>query len=406
METSAKTIIVGAGPAGLAAAIASGTGSLILERNTIAGKKLLLSGSGQCNFTNNLNKEEFLHACGTYSHFLKPALYRFDNDALIDLLSEAGCPVIIRPDGKAFPASLRADDVRSVLVQKALAAKSDIRYQTRIVKAIKMDRFRLETENGERFICDNLILAGGGSSYPQTGSDGSINSLAKALGHNIIEPKPALASVSIASFKAYQDCSGVSLRNVAATFITKQKKYFAQGDLLWTHTGLSGPLILNNSYLLDQGDKVVLCLLPRAEDRILEILQLYPRQSLLQALKRFLVPESLLAAILTVSGIDLSQKCGEVRKSTRQRLIMLLSHLEFTIAAVESLQTAMATCGGIPLSEVKAHSLASRICPGLNFAGEMLDYNLPTGGFNIQIAVSTGYLAGISAASTSKKSID
>lgn len=390
----ADTIIVGGGPAGLLAAIASPGKTILLEGNSAAGVKLLLSGSGQCNYSNSLDREAFLRACGSYGHFLKPALYAFDCEAFMALLAEGGCPSLTRPDGKIFPASLKAADVRDSLLRKALAAGAKVLYGQRIYSAVRGGGFTLRSAAGDEFRCSRLILAGGGCSWPQTGSDGGSYQLARALGHSIVTPKPALAAVTIRDFGAFADCAGVSLRQAEAVFHTPKGKTRARGDLLFTHQGLSGPLILDHSHLLDPGDRVSLQLVPRAEDRLLDILKLKPAQSLLQALKRFSVPESLLRALLARQGVSGELRCGEVSKALRNRVCQALSQLEFSVSGLESLATCMATSGGIPLSEVKARDMSSKLCEGLRFAGEILDYNLPTGGFNIQAAASTGWLAG------------
>ncbi len=400
---SARLLILGGGPAGLAAAIAAGSQALVLERNADVGRKLLLSGNGQCNFTNSLAPEAWLARCGKYARFLKPAYYCLDNQELIRKLDQAGCPSLARPDGKVFPASMRAGDVRSALQKLALQAEARILCGARIVRITKAERFRVEDAEGQRFEGDRLLVAVGGCSYPQTGSDGSLFRLLQDLGHSIVEPGPALAAVDIADFGIWRACAGVSLKEVEATFHTQAGVFRAQGDLLWTHTGLSGPLILDNSYRLDSGDRITLHLVRRAESRIPELLGLAPRQSLLQALRRFAIPESLLRALLISGGIDPGLRCGDVGKITRNACAGLLAGLNFTVRSVESLSTAMATRGGIPLAEVRARDLESKVIPGLHFAGEVLDYNLPTGGFNIQAACSTGYLAGLVALRIGRK---
>jgi predicted Rossmann fold flavoprotein len=394
MPVFARTIIVGAGPAGLTAAIASGMETLALERNAMAGRKLLLSGSGQCNLTNVLDAEGFLRACGKSAHFLKPAFYSFDNSTFMSFLEHAGCPLITREDGKVFPLSLNAADVRDALLRKAIEAGAEIICNTRIKSVSKTDKFNLVTDRGMEYISDKLILAGGGCSYPNTGSDGSVISLAKSLGHSVIKPRPSLAPVTIAGFAPYRSCSGISLKKCAATFITETDKHKATGDLLWTHTGLSGPLILDNAYLLAPGDVIRLSLVPRAESRVPEVLLISPRQSLLQALRRFDLPENLLRSLLLAVECDPSTQCSSVSRQDRQSVVHQLSALELTVAAVGGFGIAMSTSGGIPLTEVKARSMESKLFPGLYFAGEMLDYDLPSGGFNIQMAVSTGWLAG------------
>lgn len=394
-------IIVGAGPAGLLAAISAGKGSLLLERNPAPGKKLLLSGNGQCNFTNSLGGEDFLSRCGKAASFLKPALYGFGNLRFRELLEGAGCPSFERPDGKVFPQSLRAADVRDALVRELARSGAEILNGCLVKEISAGGGFRLETENNGEFTCRALILAGGGCSWPQTGSDGSAYALAKSLGHDIVEPRPALASVQIEGYRPFRDCAGITLKGQHAVFHSSSGKFKASGDLLWTHTGLSGPLILDNSHLLSAGDVISLVLVPRAADRVGEILKLNPKRSLLQALRRFNLPESLLGALLAQNGIDAFQQCASVRRESRLRIVEFLEGLRLQVSSVEGFATAMATSGGVPLSHVRARDLGSRVCPGLYFAGEMLDYDLPTGGFNIQMAASTGFLAGASARESS-----
>jgi predicted Rossmann fold flavoprotein len=399
MPTDADALIIGAGPAGLAAALAFGEGALLLERNPEAGRKLLLSGSGQCNFTNSRDRDGFLSACGNYAHFLKPAFYAFGNQAFISLLESSGCPVLVRPDGKAFPRSLKAADVRDAMLREALRHGARIRYRAKVADIGHDTRFRVTLDSGETLSSPRLIITGGGASWPQTGSDGSTAELAAKLGHSIRAPRPALASVTARAFGLFAGCAGITQKGVSAVFYTESGRSQAMGDLLFTHTGLSGPLILDNSWQLGPGDRVSLCLVPRSGDRLPEILSLGRKQSLLQALRRFSLPENLLRTILASAGIDPAQICAEVKKETRNMLSGLLSGLEFTVQSVESLSTAMGTCGGVLTSGVKAKSMESRLIPGLYFAGEVLDYNLPTGGYNIQTAVSTGWLAGKSARS-------
>lgn len=395
MASAVSTIIIGGGPAGLGAAISCGQGSLLLERNPFAGNKLLLSGSGQCNFTNALDRTEFLKVCGKNYAFLKPAFYLMDNVKFRELVEKAGCPTLARPDGKVFPASLRAEDVRNALLGSAVQAGARLVFNARVASVRRQDRFFVETADKSIYQAERLILAGGGSSWPQTGSDGSAYALARSLGHLIVAPRPALASVRIKGFGFFKACAGVSVKQAEAVFYAQGARIRARGDVLWTHEGLSGPLILDHSHLLGRGDRIVLNLLPRAAERVAEVIRLHPRQALLQALKRFQIPESLLSAILVSAAIDPGQICSAVTRDTRNRLVEQLSGLTFTIAEVESLRTAMATSGGIPLSEIKARSLESKLCSGLYCAGEILDYNLPTGGFNIQMAFSTGWLAGL-----------
>jgi predicted Rossmann fold flavoprotein len=391
---TASTIIIGAGPAGLAAAIASGRVTLLLERNPYAGRKLLLSGNGQCNLTNSLPREEFLARCGKSAPFLKPAFHAFDNTRLIELLGSNGCPLLIREDGKVFPASLKSADVRDTLLKLASAAGARLIPGTQIATVQKDRSFLLRSSDGSTFKCDRLILACGGASYPDTGSDGSSYRLASQLGHAVKAPLPALAAVFIQESFPYAQLAGVSVRNTSLSFGLPGHRHRRSGDLLFTHQGLSGPLILDNSHLLNPGNRIHLHLLPEADRIIPDLLAKNQKTTLNKALKRLRLPHSLLLAILQLLGVDPAQTCCTTSKSQRNRIAQALLDLEFTISGIESLDTAMATHGGIPLKEVRSKTMESRVCPGLFLAGELLDYDLPTGGFNIQMAISTGYLAG------------
>ncbi len=389
--------IIGAGPAGLAAAIAYGKGALILESNPEAGKKLLLSGSGQCNYTNNLSNEDFIRACRKAGPFLKRALYSADSGFFTELLDKAGCPGYVREDGKVFPASLKAEHVRDALLQTALRKGAEILYETKVSEVRKEKAgFTMQTGCGTMH-SRRLLLACGGSSWPQTGSSGDGYAFAEELGHTLNPVRPALASIETDNYTPYVQCAGIALYDQKAEFITKTGKHRDNGDLLFTHTGLSGPLILNNSHLLEKGDMVRLRLLPGAESIIQNALSQGNARHLLNALKAVPLPNALLEAILISSGLKPDSPSSSLSAKQRNLIITALQLLEFRISKVEGLQTAMSTAGGVLLKEVNSATLESRIVPGLYLAGEVLDYALPTGGFNIQTAFSTGWLAGISA---------
>jgi hypothetical protein len=400
-------IIIGGGPAGLAAAISAGRaagmgtkGSIILiEGNTECGNKLLLSGKGQCNFSNNLPITDFLLRCGKYANYLKSAYYGFDKDAFIHLLDEAGCQSYARPDGKVFPVSMKASDVRDALLQLAVAAGVSINNQARVVGINKLPEagFEISLDNGGKLSCDKLIISSGGASYPQTGSDGKALDFAKALGHETIPFRPHLGSVNLRDFKAFSKCAGISMPNIRASFTNKASSFNAEGDLLITHTGFSGPLILDNCHKLSSGTEITICWVQDAESRILEEQKQNPNMEILNALWEIPIPRNLLKTILETKGIELQRIMKRLSFMDVKMLAAGITRSNFTVSRVESLNTSMASAGGVPLSEVNAKTMQSRLCPGLYFAGEILDYALPTGGFNIQIAASTGWLAGASA---------
>ena len=391
-----KVIIIGSGPAGLLAAIAVGKGAHILERNPYAGRKLLLSGAGQCNFSNKLSKEDFLKASGIAVNFLKPALYEFDNQAFMRLLSEAGCPGYYREDGKAFPKSLHSADVRDALLKLALSKGAQISYNT-LVTAVKKNlkgEFELSTEAGKLLTCEKLIIATGGMSYPETGSDGIGYKLAKSLGHKIIPPHSALAGVELKAASHFKDCAGIAIPQAKVGFCGKKGRICAQGDLLFTHKGLSGPVILDHSHLLGAGSKMAIMLVEEPGSKLLQLVKDHPRKHLETALKYLDLPQNLASAILKHLGIKPDILMAELKTTDRNMLANYLGTAMVTIKAVDGFAEALATSGGVPLKDVSPRSMQSRICEGLLFAGEILDYDLPSGGFNIQAAAATGWLAG------------
>jgi hypothetical protein len=403
-----RIIIIGAGPAGLCAAISAGrvlSGKqaeiLILEGNTEAGKKLLLSGSGQCNFTNNLATDAFLAKCEEFGNYLKPAFYSLNNTALIELINAAGCKHLVREDGKVFPAGMKASEVRDALLKLVRQAGAELNYEARVasVEKIASGGFELKMHSGQPLGCDKLIIATGGAGYPQTGSDGQGLKLANSLGHKTIPFRTALGNVELVGFGEYASCAGVSLKQMELSFISGKQKHVAIGDLLFTHSGFSGPVILDNCHRVCAGDEISVCLLPNADVLIGELKKRGRGITTLNALQATGVPRSLLTIMLKRLSISTSALESH-NKAALSPLLKTLKSFRFTIAKIQDISTAMASAGGIPLADINAKTMQSRLCPGLFFAGEIMDYSLPTGGFNIQMACSTGWLAGASAAKT------
>ncbi len=394
MQDIIPLLIIGGGPAGLMAAYAFGAGAQIFERNPFAGKKLLLSGSGQCNLGNNLALKDFLAHCGKAGNFLKPALYAMDITAVASLFEQHGCKIFTRDDGKMFPASMRSADVRDLLLKLASDRGAQLQYNS-IVNKIEYrgNCFFVQTGSGD-FLAEKVLISTGGKSYPETGSDGSGYALAKALGHSISDLRPALAGVEIADFSRFAVCSGISVSPRAIRCSFSPKALPCGGDVLFTHRGLSGPAIINNAHLFSSGDQLYLQLVDAAEAQLLEMAPKNSSREMHNVLKYMGLADSLGVAILKSIGIDPALKLSMLRREDRARLCNALKALPFTIKQVESWDKAMATAGGIPLREVSAKTLESRLVKGLYFAGEILDYSVPTGGFNIQIALSTGWLAG------------
>ncbi|HNX38149.1 MAG TPA: aminoacetone oxidase family FAD-binding enzyme [Candidatus Cloacimonadota bacterium] len=395
-----KIAIIGAGPAGLLAAIAAGDRAEVFESNLYSGRKLLLSGSGQCNFTNDLPLEDFLLNCRESRNFLKPALYEFDNHAFIDLLNSNGCPTLVREDGKVFPASFHSADVRDTLLRLALGKGAKFHYGKKLdtIRLSPDGDYQLSFSDGDILTARKLILANGGMSYPETGSDGSGFRLAKALKHKITPPKPALCGIELKNHTVFSSCSGISLKNVHFCYCGPNGRIETYGDILFTHKGVSGPVVLNNSYHLHAGSALGIRFVEDADSKIPELLKLHAKKNLANLLKHLDLPENLIDAILIHLKLDPGLQASQLKAADRNLLIAYLTTAVFQVKSLDGFDTAMATAGGIELSRVRPQTMESRVRHGLYFAGEILDYNLPTGGYNIQAAASTGWLSGKSAA--------
>ncbi len=403
IKKSYHTVIIGGGPAGLAATISSPHDTLLLEKNRITGKKLLLTGQGQCNFTNNLSHKEFIKQCGEFGVFLKRAYYNMDNKMLVKLLEDNGCSSFARADGKVFPKSLQSVTVRDSLLNIAqnkgveIAVRYVVKDLAKTEKGFVVDMMDLALPDVPKtaVYCEKLIITTGGCSYPQTGSDGSGYHFAYRFGHNIIKPQAAIASVEIADYADFVSCSGNALQDISLVFYTEKGKFSSKGDLLLTHTGLSGPVILNNSYRLSAGDKIRVVLLENAENKVKELISTYPKRAIKSTLKNSPLSQALIDAILKHLKIDEMKQSAQLNRSEINRIIGFLSGAEFTISKVQELDYAMATAGGVDIKEINPATMESKIVKNLFFAGEILSYSLPTGGFNVQMAIATGWTAGM-----------
>lgn len=386
--TAIDLIIIGAGPAGLAAAISAKVPALVLERNPFAGKKLLLSGSGQCNFTNALASEDFQNRLGDFKYFLKPAFYHFDNRALMDLLSDNGCEIFIREDLKVFPASLQSAGVRDTLLKLAQKQGQRIEYNSRVAGFHKDGTyFFLYTEDGRKYRCKKLILAGGGAAHISTGSDGNCYHLAAQSGHQIIPSRPALTNIIVKNFAAFKACAGISLKSAGL----RLGKHCYHGDLLFTHQGISGPLILDNSYRIQPGEIIRISFVP---DDFGSLIVKQSAKKLSSFLQFTGLPKALAQALLThILAPD--KPLQEYKLKDIRRICESLKQVPFEVKSLGGEGIAMGDFGGVSLKEIKAATLESKLVPGLYFAGEVMAYSLPTGGFSIQMAISTGMLAGL-----------
>ena len=402
MKNNYDCIVIGAGPAGLSTAIeaaSEGARVCLLEKNEKPGQKLLISGSGRCNITHGGPFEDFLPRYGHASRFLKTALYAFSNKDLSAFFSERGCPLTEYENGKIFPRSEKAADILEVLMQEAKKETVTFCFHHGVKRIIKAEKgFTVEASN-TGFQSDAVILATGGKSYPGTGSSGDGYRLAASLGHSIIDPVPALAPVYVKDY-AFKNCAGISLADREIFLFRDGKKVSShRGDILFTHRGLSGPGILDFSRHIRSGDMLKINFLtPPGPDEFNQNIIAAGRQKGKKSLKNFLagngIPEALSQQVLSVLMLPGEKKLAEISRSQRQALVEGLTLHPFLVESTGNFNDAMVTAGGISLKEINAKTMQSKLVRGLFFAGEVMDMDGETGGYNLQAAFSTGVLAG------------
>ena len=396
-------IIIGAGAAGLfLAANIPHKRVLLLEKMESPGKKILITGSGMCNLTNTDETDTFLTHFGSrkQANFLKPALMNFSTASAQQWFTDRGLLLSIRHDGKVFPVTQKAQSVVDLLVDTARSNGTEIEYKQRIAEITHTDHtFTVRTHDAE-YTSRSLVITTGGKSYETTGSDGSGYALAKALGHSIIEPTQALVGVHVQDYHL-ASLSGNSIRDSYVKFFRKgeTKRYHqAQGDLLFTHKGVSGPVILNNSRFITSGDKLVISLIPttnreHSRTELQKSLTSEPRKQVSTVLKTFGLFQKLAETVLREAGIPADLPCSELDKKRRKQLVSLLTAYPLEVSRKGYFSSAMATAGGVSLHEVNRSTMESRLIPGLFFAGEILDIDGDTGGYNLQAAWATAKLA-------------
>jgi len=394
-------IIIGAGPAGLSAAISSYSPSiLVLEKKNNPGRKLLISASTKCNVTHSGEISNFFSHYGLMTRFVKPSLLNFTNDDLISFLKTHNIPCIATEDGKIFPSSLNARDILNALINECRQKKVVIHTSESVsaVERVSNKTFLCITQHN-RYSCKRLILATGGKSYPQTGSTGDGYSFARSLGHTIIQPKPALVSISVKQYPLAH-VSGISLKNTLISLWRHNKKIKkAQGDILFTHHGVSGPVILNLSRYIEQGDTLKISFIADDEQSRKKFTNLFSqngRMKIATIVNSFDIPRNLANALIDLADIPANMRGCEITKHYRLRLFEILSGLPLEVESTGGFDKAIVTKGGICCDEVYYATMESKLVPGLYFAGEVLDVDGDEGGYNIQFAFSSGVLAGTS----------
>ena len=404
-------IVIGGGAAGMMAALAAadrGCSVLLLERNAKVGRKLYITGKGRCNVANDCSVPEVLQHVPRNPKFLMSAVTRFPPEAVKAFFEGLGVPLKTERGNRMFPQSDRAADIIDALFQ-ALRRKRVSLVEDRAVRLLTDEEGRISGVKGEHgsYSARAVILATGGASYPLTGSSGDGYEMAAAVGHTIVPPKPSLVPL-VAEGEDCRRMQGLSLRNVAVKVKNQKKKviYAEQGELLFTHFGLSGPLILSASAHMRDFEKdhyqVIIDLKPaldeeKLEQRLLRDFAERANQDFHNVLEG-LLPRLMVPVMVERSGIPGDTKAHSITKAQRRRLLEELKGFRIDIAGPRPLAEAIITSGGVKVSEVDPHTMASKRLPGLYLAGELLDVDAYTGGFNLQIAWSTGRAAGEGAA--------
>ncbi|WP_294467559.1 NAD(P)/FAD-dependent oxidoreductase [uncultured Anaerofustis sp.] len=409
MTNKKDVIIIGGGASGLMAAISSlecGKKVTLIEKNEKAGKKIYITGKGRCNVTNNKDISEFFDHIMKNKEFLYSALYTFDNTRLLELLHSNGLKTKVERGDRVFPLSDKASDVTKTLLGIINSNKnSEILYNTSVKDIIINENSEAEgviLDDGSKLYSDNVIIATGGKSYPLTGSDGYGYTLAKKLGHKVIKPFPVLVQM-LSNDNWVHELMGLTLKNVDVSLIVGGKVKNSQfGEMLFTHKGISGPTVLYLSNFIDMNKihdtKVKIDLKPALDVKTLEkrMIKDFEKNNnkMVKSSLDLLLPKSLAIKIIELSKIDKEKQINQITKEERKLLLNLIKNLEVNITGLGSFKEAIITNGGVSVKEINPSTMESRLIKNLFFAGEVIDVHATTGGYNLQIAFSTGYLAG------------
>lgn len=416
-----KVLIIGAGAAGMMAAISAayeGNEVCIYEHNEKPGKKIYITGKGRCNITNACDTEDLFPKIMTNNKFMYSAIYTFDNNSVIDFFNRLGCTTKVERGDRVFPVSDKSSDVISALQREMKKLNIKIFYNAKvkdvITKEERFDCIKVKESNGKQYKVsgDKLIIATGGLSYASTGSTGDGYNFAKKLGHTVTTLKPSLVPFNLKGAE-YKELQGLALKNVELKIDINGKKVSKDfGELLFTHFGLSGPLVLSACPVLikalekeekkkktNNNVSVSIDLKPalsneQLDARILRDFEKNTNKNFGNALDG-LLPKKLIPIIIKRSKIDHDKKVSFVTKEERQELVKVIKNLDYEFLSFRGYSEAIITKGGISVKEINPSTMESKIVKGVFFAGEIIDVDAVTGGYNLQIAWSTGYLAGL-----------
>lgn len=404
-----RVLVIGGGPAGMMAAIAAarnGAEVCLLEKTDRVGKKMRITGKGRCNITNAADMQEIIKNIPGNGAFLHSVFKAFDNQDVIQFFEDASVPTKVERGGRVFPVSDHADDCVNAMLHELHEAGVEVAVKSEVKHIVfhKQKVTGVQLKDGEFLEADAVILAAGGASYPKTGSDGSGAELAKEAGHTIIPLLPALIPLE-SEEEWVAELQGLSLKNVHVDLLVDgEKTADAFGEMMFTHFGVTGPIILTLSRIAafalhdEKEVELELSLKPaltpeQLQKRVERDFELYQKKSIKNAMHD-LLPMRMIPIILDLAFIDPDKPVNQLTRAERFRIVNLLQHLTISISKTRPLDEAIVTCGGVSVKEVNPKTMESKIIKGLYFAGEVLDIDGFTGGYNLQAAFSMGYAAG------------
>ena len=413
-----KVIVIGGGPAGMMAAITSaesGNKVILLEKMERLGRKLLITGKGRCNITSSLPIDEFIQNTPGNGQFLYSCFKNYTNQDIIQFLKSQGLEVKEERGNRIFPVTDKSLDVLDCFKRRLKELNVEIIYNNKVTDVIQkkeQEKLQVKTEENKLFEADKVVLATGGKSYPLTGSTGDGYKIAEKLGHTVTKIRPSLVPLECYDKKLCKDLQGLSLRNINIELknIENNKIIYEDfGEMLFTHFGLSGPTILSGSAHLVRyknidellrNKKIILKIdfkpalsEEKLDERILRDFSEFKNKQFKNSLEK-LLPQKLIPVIIEKSKINPDKKVNEITKKERKNIVKLLKNFEIVISDFRPIDEAIITSGGINIKEINPKTMESKLVPGLYFAGEIIDVDAYTGGFNLQIAYSTGYTAG------------
>lgn len=401
-----KVAVIGAGAAGLMAAYAAaknGHDVTVYEKNEKSGKKIYITGKGRCNFTNDVAPQEFLGSVVNNSKFLIGSLFAFPPERCIEFFEDGGMPTKVERGNRAFPASDKASDVTKCLEKycKSVGVRFKFNNQIKEIKVLNSTVSGIITQNGEESV-DKVIVCTGGVSYPFTGSTGDGYKFAASVGHKIVNPVQGLCGLNLAGH-FYKAMQGLTLKNVSLSAFLGNKLIANQfGEMLFTHFGISGPIVLTVSSLINRLDlrqvRLFLDLKPalsveQLDKRLLRDFEESLNKSIFNCLKS-LLPVALIDEVLVRSKIARDKKVNVISKAERNALLTNIKNFAMIVVSLRDFSESIITSGGVSVNEINPKTMESKLVKGLYFCGEVLDVDALTGGFNLQIAFSTGYVAG------------